>query len=285
VKFLFGLFFFLTINLSAQNGMIPQGNSPIPGSDTLCPLSVVKNYVSPFGFPGKLKFFCCELYKEWYADSTLGQHLPARVQRDCKIIFQDSAHAAVSVWLHDSITSRDYYFYLIKNKNWTVYAIRSLTMSEDAENELKKLDSIPEKDRGKAYTKLHKNSWQFEYDNLKLWVSSDTSLSDYFQKNKKKFYELQKLMVKKGYYGKNDSLVHKALIDKKVIKLNQQLLLRNIEYDKNYPGCVFYLLGGINDNTVGYMYQPDPKKIPHITEKHYIYVRSLGNGWYVFKTT
>ena len=285
MKFFLPVFFLLALNLSAQREIFPPGNAPIPGQDTLSPLHIVQNYVSPNGFPGKLKFFCCELYKEWYADSTLGQQLPADVQRYCKIIFQDSTHAAVSVWLYNNTTSKDYYFYLVKNKNWTIYAIRSLAMSVDAEDELKKLDSIPEKDRGKVYSKSHKNSWQFEHDNLNLWLCSDTTLADYFRVNQKQFYVLQKMMVKKGYYGKNDSLARHAMKDKKILKMNQKLLLRNIQYDKNYPGCVFYLIGGINDNTVGYMFQPDPKKIPHITEKHYIYVREIGNGWYVFKTT
>ncbi len=265
--------------------MIPNGNSPIPGADTLSPLQVVENYVSPNGFPGKMKFFCCEVYKEWYADSTLGQHLPVRVQRDCKIIFQDTAHAVIAVWLHDSVTSRDVYFFLVKVKNWTIYAIRSLVMTDDAQAELARLDSIPKKDRGKVYTKTHENSFVFEYNNLKLWESSDTLLAINFQKNKKKFCQMQKLMEKKGYVGKNDTLVKKGMKDKKIKKLADQSLIRNIDYDKRYPSCVFYIIGGMDDNTVGYLYQPDPKKIPHITEKHYIYLRALGNGWYVFKTT
>jgi len=286
VKFpLLAFFFLITLGLSAQPGKIPPGNYPIKGMDTLSPLQVVEQYVSPDGFPGKLKFFCCEMYREWYADSTLGQHLPKRVERECKVIFQDTGHAVVAVWMHDSATTRDVYFYLVKSKVWTIYAARSLVMTTEAKNELARLDSVPEKDRGKSYTKTHQNTFAFEYNNLKLWSSSDTVLAENFQKNKKKFFELQKLMEKKGYAGKNDTLVNDAQKDKKIKKLTDQLLIRNIDYDIRYPGCVFYIIGGMIDNTVGYMYQPDPKKIPHITEKHYIYLRSLGNGWYVFKTT
>lgn len=282
---LFAFFFFLAIGLSAQPGVIPPGNFPIKGQDTLSPLQVVQKYVSPDGFPGKMKFFCCELDKEWYADSTLGQHLPKRVERECKLLFQDSTHAVVAVWLHDSTTSRDVYFYLVKSKNWTIYSLRALTMTQEAKRELARLDSIPEKERGKTYTKSHENSYAFEYNNLKLWSSSDTALSAYFMKNQKKFFELQKQMQKKGYYGKNDTLVNDGQKDKKIKKLTDQLLIRNIDYDKRYPTCVFYIIGGMMDNTVGYLYQPDPKKVPRITEKHYIYLRALGDGWYVFKTT
>ena len=286
MKFYFLVFLFLiSSGLFAQPGKFPKGKIPVISADTLSPLQIVENYVSPEGFPGKMKFFCCELYNEWYADSTLGQQLPKKVLRECKLISQDSAHAVVAVWLHDSLTSRDVYFFLMKNKNWTVYAIRTLVMSDVAKKELARLDTIPENQRGKIYTKSHPNSYEFECENLKLWGSSDTALSIYFQNHKKEFLKLQNLMQKKGFYGKNDTLVNDGQTNKKIKKITDKLLIRNIDYDKRYPTCVFYIIGGMIDNTVGYMYQPDPKKIPKVMETHYIYLRSVGNGWYVFKTT
>lgn len=231
-----------------------------------------------------MKFFCCELYGEWNADSTLGQHLPKTVLRTCELIFQDSAHATVAVWLQDSITSFDVYFYLVKNKNWTIYAARSLVMRQSAKDALKRLDSIPEKYREEAYTKTHAHSYAFEVANIKLWDNSDNVLASHFNSHKKQFQQIQKRLVKKGF-TKSDSLVVKAIKDKKIKKLANQVLIRGFEYDKRYPGCIFYLIGGIADNTVGYLYQPDPKRIPLITEKHYIIIKPLGDGWYLFKTT
>ncbi len=258
-----------------------QQKSP---SDTLTPLQIVERYVSPNGFPNRLKFFCCELYGEWNADSTLGQNLPRTVQRTSELIFQDTAHAVVSVWLHDSLTSLDIYFYLVKNKNWTMYAVRSLVMRQAAKDALKRLDSIPEKDRGLVYTKTHQHTYAFEQENLELWNNSDNVLIEHFNSHKKQFLEIQKRLVKKGY-TKSDSLVACGMKDKKIKKISNAILIRGFEYDKRYPGCVFYLLGGISDNTVGYLFQPNPNKIPLITEKHYIILKSLGDGWYLFKTT
>jgi hypothetical protein len=269
------VFFLFTVTTFAQQKS---------ASDTLSPLQIVERYVSPNGFPNKMKFFCCELYGEWRADSTLGQHLPRSVQRTSELIFQDTAHATVAVWLHDSITSLDIYFYLVKSQNWTIYAVRSLVMRQSAKDALKRLDSIPLKDRGEAYTKTHAHSYYFESQNLKLWDNSDDVLAEHFQKHKKEFQSMQKQLVKKGF-TKSDSLIVKGIHDKKIKKLAEQTLIRNLEYDKRYPGCVFYLIGGIADNTVGYLYQPDPKKVPLITEKHYIIIKSLGDGWYLFKTT
>ena len=231
-----------------------------------------------------MKFFCCELHQEWNADSTLGQHLPKAVERTSEVIFQDTAHATVAVWLHNENTSLDIYFYLVKNQNWTIYAVRSLVMRQSARDALKRLDSIPEKDRGETYTKSHAHSYSFESKNLQLWDNSDNVLAEHFNSHKKQFIQVQKRLVKKGF-TKADSLVVNAINDKKVKKLTDEVLIRGFEYDKRYPGCIFYLIGGIADNTVGYMYQPDPKKIPLITEKHYIIIKSLGDGWYLFKTT
>lgn len=247
-------------------------------------MQIVQQYVSPDGFPDRMKFFCCELYGEWNADSTLGQHLPKSVQRTSELLFQDTAHATVAVWLHDTITSLDIYFYLVKKQNWTVYAVRSLVMRQSAKDALKRLDSIPQSQRGEAYTKTHAHTYLFERRNLELWDNSDNVLVDHFKTHKKEFAAMQKRLVKKGF-TKQDSLIVKAIKDKKIKKLADEVLIRGFEYDKHYPGCIFYMIGGISDNTVGYLYQPDPKKIPLITEKHYIMLKSLGDGWYLFKTT
>ncbi|HLG04150.1 MAG TPA: hypothetical protein VI731_11180, partial [Bacteroidia bacterium] len=105
------IFFFLSLLAGAQN--------PVR-EDSLSPLQVVEKYVSPDGFPDKLKYFCCEMAREWQADSTFGQQLPKGVKRTCRLVYRDSIHAAVSVWLRDSAISRDYYFYLVKEKRWTI---------------------------------------------------------------------------------------------------------------------------------------------------------------------
>lgn len=231
-----------------------------------------------------MKFFCCELYLEWNADSTLGQNLPRSVQRTSEVIFQDTAHAMVAVWLHDTVTSLDVYFYLLKNQNWTIHAARSLVMKQSARNALKSLDSIPEAQRGEPYSKTHAHSYTFETENLNLWDNSDYVLTAHFNSHKKQFHQVQKRLVKKGF-TKSDTLVGNGIKDKKIKKLTDQMLIRSFEYDRRYPGCIFYVIGGISDNTVGYLYQPDPKKVPIITEKHYIIIKPMGDGWYLFKTT
>lgn len=270
------------VALLCCSSLISIAQSP---GDTLSPLRVVEKYVSPTGFPEKMRHFCCEMYQEWMAPLTLGQQLGLSVQRECHLLFQDTAKAVVTVWLHDSITSMDVYFYLQHRGVWTVYAVRSLVMRDYAKKELIRLDSIPANERGKAYEKKSGHTWQFDYDNTKLWGSADTVLAQYFHNNKAAFTSLEKLRAKKYPLGVNDTIYRSVITDKKIRKQANKILIRDIIVDKHAPGTVLYHLGGVLDNSVGYMYQPDPKKVPPVSAGYFILIRPLGNGWYLYKTT
>lgn len=263
-----------TLNVAAQS---PR--------DTLSPYRVVEKYVSVKGFPDKLRFFCCEMYHEWAAPKTLGEQLAPTVQREVHLLYQDTSRAVVTVWLHDSITSMDVYFYLQHREVWTVYAVRSLVMKAEAEKELQRLDSIPSKQRGKAYKEKWGHTWKFDKDNVGLWSSSDSGLAVHYYKNADRFSELEKLRQKKYPIQKTDSVYKSVMHDKKISKKADAVLIRDILVDPHAPGCVLYFIGGILDNSVGYMYQPDPALVPKPTAGYFILIRPLGNGWYLYKTT
>lgn len=275
MKHAFGILFLLVVHACTAQ-------SP---ADTLSPRRVVEKYVSVNGFPEKLRHFCCEMYHEWMAPQTLGQQLAPSVNREIKVLYEDTGRAVISVWFHDSITTMDVYFYLQHRQVWTVYAVRSLAMKTIAKKELKRLDSIPLEQRGKSYTKATGHTWKFDYDNTSLWGSSDTTLALYFYTHKKQFAEIEKARAKKYPLGANDSAYQVVITDEKLRKKADKLLIRDIIVDKNAPGTVLYLLGGVLDNSVGYLYQPDPSKVPNISAGYFILIRPLGNGWYLYKTT
>lgn len=253
--------------------------------DTLSPLRVVEKYVSPNGFPEKLRHFCCEMYQEWSAPTTLGQQLALTVHRDVHLLYQDTAKAVVTVWLHDSVTSMDVYFYLQHRQVWTVYAVRSLVMKDFAKNELKRLDSIPVSQRGKPYANISNHTWQFDYDNTVLWGKPDTVLAQYFYDHRAAFVKLENIRAKKFPITAGDTINHSVSVDKKMRKQMNKLLLRDILIDSRAVGTVLYHIGGVLDNSVGYMYQPDPAKLPKVSAGYFILIRPLGNGWYLYKTT
>lgn len=255
-----------------------------PG-DTLSPLRVVEKYVSPDGFPEKMRHFCCEMYQEWMAPKTLGQQLSVSVQREVHLLYQDTAKAVVTVWLHDSVTSMDVYFYLQHRTVWTVYAVRSLVMKDFAKKELKRLDSIPVSNRGTAYTNTSGHTWQFDHDNTVLWGQPDTLLATNFYTHRDDFAKLEKMRAKKFPLRQTDSVYTDVLRNKKIARLCVKLLIRDVIIDKHAPGALLYHIGGVLDNSVGYMYQPDPAKVPQVTAGYFILIRPLGGGWYLYKTT
>jgi hypothetical protein len=54
---------------------------------------------------------------------------------------------------------------------------------------------------------------------------------------------------------------------------------------KRASGCVEFIIGGIVDNSVGFMFVPDGLSPPPIDPSNYIYVEPAVDHWYVFKTT
>lgn len=259
-------------------------SAQVPG-DTLSPLRVVEKYVSPNGFPEKMRHFCCEMYQEWMAPKTLGEQLSVSVKREVDLLYQDTNKAVVTVWLHDSVTSMDVYFYLQHRTVWTVYAVRSLVMKDFAKKELKRLDSISVDNRGKAYMNTSGHSWQFDYDNTVLWGQPDTLLASNFYAHRDDFAKLEKMRAKKFPLKLGDSVYTSVLRDKKIAKLATKLLIRDVIIDNHAPGALLYHIGGVLDNSVGYMYQPDSSKVPQVTAGYFILIRPLGNGWYLYKTT
>lgn len=272
---------FVVLLLAVSLGVRAQS---LPG-DTLSPMRVVEKYLSPDGFPEKMRHFCCEMYQEWSAPKTLGQQLAVSVQRDLHVLYQDTARAVITVWLHDSTTTMDVYFYLQHRGVWTVYAVRSLVMTSVAKKELKRLDSIPLEQRGKPYATISTHTWQFDYDNTVLWGKSDTMLAQNFYEHKATFLKLEKMRAKKFPLKASDTLKIDLNVDRKMRKQMNKLLLREIILDPHAPGAVLYHIGGVLDNSVGYMYQPDPAKVPPVTAGYFILIRPLGNGWYLYKTT
>lgn len=278
-------FVLITAFVNAQNTSLPKFSLQPVSPDTLTPLRVVEKYVSPEGFPEKMRHFCCEMYQEWMAPKTLGQQLDSTVIREIHLLYQDTARAVVTVWLHNEKTSMDVYFYLQHRQVWTVYAVRSLVMKDLAKDELKRLDSIPQNERGKTYTKQHGHSWQFDRDNAMLWSSPDTIIANHFHLTKARFGQLEKMRAKMYMVSPTDSIDSTYFASKKMRKAMDKLLIRAIRSDRNAPGAVLYLIGGVLDNTVGYMYQPDPRKVPQVSAGYFILIRPLGGGWYLYKTT
>lgn len=49
--------------------------------------------------------------------------------------------------------------------------------------------------------------------------------------------------------------------------------------------CINFLIGGMVDNYVGYIYVKDKKDLPEMNADRVIMIREIENGWYIYKTT
>jgi hypothetical protein len=201
------------------------------------------------------------------------------------LIQQDSSSACIAVWLHDSLTSRDYYFFLRKHITWQIKAIRSLTYSQSARSELLRLGGIPEEQRGIPYSSKHAHSYAFDSGNLRLWLSSDSILKDHFYTNRVAFLQLLEVLKQDTSSMISDSLLQLQVKQSIIQNQLEELLLQGSSVDRDYPRCLLFVIGGIDDNRVGYLYQPHKTKLPPVSERYYILLESLGEGWYLFKTT
>lgn len=110
--------------------------------------------------------------------------------------------------------------------------------------------------------------------NAKLVLASDSALKEYFKANRSSIEQLR-TMYSSGSSSESPSEEAQKLID--------ALHLSSVSVN---PGYVQIVIGGILDNTVGYLYLSDPDQSPpQMTGRQWIYVEEIAPRWYIFKTT
>jgi hypothetical protein len=102
-----------------------------------------------------------------------------------------------------------------------------------------------------------------------LTVKLDSELKEYLQKNIKLF----DVIVKNA----KDS-------PDKATEIAQSLYINFVKYQPE-TGIVDVNIGGILDNSVGYLYVPDGATAPRMSYENYIYLEQVNENWYVYKTT
>ncbi len=165
----------------------------------------------------------------------------------------------------------DVYFYLQFDGGWRVGAVRLLSLTgiiEQVYLGLKAKSALTEEEKG-------------IFENSKLTLSADKELKTWFLQNRKALAELYTLLQTKG---KNAAL-YLNRDDKKFPEAAQLLRTLNLSSASIQPnGNIEIVIGGITDNTVGFVYSP-LKEPPQISPSSYIWVEEIAAGWYLFRTT
>ena len=273
------LFLLLWLRLSA---------APAP---PLVPLQIAEQFVAPTGWPAMQDYLCCEVASQ-AKRQTLGQQIPAQLQRTCQLVQQGPAAAVVAVELRDSVSGRDFYLHFSKEADgWKLRAIRNLAMTHLGPPMVSLLTALPPAEVAQYDLKHPDARHAFAVGNLRLWTSADADLIAHFEKHRPKFEELRRLVQAGRYFdapadGPNDAGEQAANAAPAVHALLRQLYLGRVSRrETGCASCLEFVIGGKVNSTVGLLYQPQAAELPLMEPNHLIVLRPLGQGWYLYKTT
>ncbi|RWY52264.1 hypothetical protein [Mucilaginibacter gilvus] len=261
-------------------------------AQTYTPLELCKRILSRDTLP-YIKKYCAGDFEGHPNGSDFAPHLKVSFT----VLKQTDKTAVINVTLSDSTgNSLDTYFHLAKDSIWKVNAFRALAMTgmlQQMYDELKKMTPaqidkiIAEPLRKGKDHRIFKSRDEYQYllNNTELTLASDDKIVAHFQKNKEAFEQLKADLLTSPSVGKRNFIqalgAKNALSDKL-----KALYLHNAELDgEQTTNTVILNIGGIVDNYVGYMYIKDSKDVPEMSGDHFIMIRSIGDGWYLYKTT
>lgn len=213
-----------------------------------------------------------------------------------KELYQDKFKSLVAVNLKSSNSDFDAYLHFEKIGNeWKAVAFRSLALVGIIYEIIAQLERYPWDSIQKMTDKqvkelklskdISKEEFDFELNNSRMIVASDSYLIEYFKTNAIAFDELKDLALAAL---KNDSSSDEraiVLIDENDIRC-RKLLLRSV-YARGWdvPIGIKFEIGGMVDNTVGFLYSNEKGVFDLLSPNGVIMIISIGNGWYLYKTT
>lgn len=200
-----------------------------------------------------------EMLKYYLDKPTFGQNLPRDVRAQFRELVKRKNRAVYAVLLSDGHTTGDWYAFLVRESGgWKLSAVRDLALPPLFYMVLRHL----------RQTGQRTPSEEWQYRNMLLTTKSDNELKAYLRKNLVAFRNVITLFSK----GKKASAELAA----------KHLLIGSLDRDgKRY----MLTIGGILDNSVGFMYVAPGGRAPDMSPDNFIYVEEVVGGWYLYKTT
>lgn len=257
------------------------------------PIDLAKKIFGKEKFPGIDKFIIGE-----YKGEPNGQDLHKGTTTKFMLLGQTEKTAVVAMTILDSSgTGLDTYLHFEKDMVWKMSAFRALAMTgiiEQVKVELEKMtpqqiDDIIAKSRengGKDNAMFSsKEEYNFELGNARLTLELDENIIKHFLANQNIFERLKNLALEQLANQQQDEERRTKLIEN--LKADYQKVLISSVSTGGYElgNCINFSIGGMLDNTVGYLYVKDKKYLPAMNPERVIMIREIGNGWYMYKTT
>ena len=188
---------------------------------------------------------------------------------DAMIFLPDAKNAVGRIQLTGKDRIVDLYFYFALEDSWRISAVRTLALTGIIEGAYQYLKSKPARTADE----------ETEFANMELLLSSDKVLREWFRQHAtamNKLYEASKVM-KRGDFSSADNPQY--------AELKRQLLALHFSLaEMKENGNVEFVIGGVTDNTVGFLYSPTDQP-PRISSNQYIWVEGVAPRWYLFRTT
>jgi hypothetical protein len=218
----------------------------VVASEVGSPKWIVESFFSSDHFPNKEKYYTGEM-TNYLADANMGSRMPTNVTTQIRSLDNESIFA---ITYSDGTQEANWYCFLKKEEGeWKLEAVRTLAQQEIVYQCIYELSQ-----------KERTEDEEWDYQNMLLQVSSDSKLKQYLKDN---LLQFEKMISDPG---KKDETAHSLHLDSAI-------------------GHTF-LIGGILDNSVGFLYVPKDEDPPQPSSGDgYIYIEHITGNWYIYKTT
>lgn len=256
------------------------------------PLALAKAMFAREPVPGLEKHFAGE-----YQGRPNGTDLPAKATTSFLLLHQGEASAVVNLTIADSTGKVfDTYLHFKKDSVWKVTAFRSLAMTgmiAGIQNLLESLsetqvDSIVSRAQGDTLgisLFASKEEYVFLLGNSRLTLAADQELINYFNQNREGFERIKDSVLRK-VEGRTIDSERAQHLGEELVPAYKKLFISSISVGGYQFGeNLNFLIGGMLDNAVGFLFVRDEKDLPEMNPARIIMLREIGNGWYLYKTT
>lgn len=259
---------------------------------TYRPLDLAKKIFSQDSFPHIGNYI-----KGEYEGRPNGQDLHKGAITRFTLLDQAEKNAVGGMTILDSSGKGiDTYLHFEKDTVWKMSAFRALAMTgiiEQVKNQLENMtsqqvDEMIAKSKNKKkgdFSIASRDEYDFQLGNVRLTLELDENIAKHFLANQSEFERLKSLALAQLEKEKTNEEGSIKLIENYKVDYKKLFISSVSTGGYELGSCINFLIGGILDNAVGYIYVKDKKDLPKMNPSNIIMVKEIGNGWYIYKTT
>jgi hypothetical protein len=224
------------------------------------PAWILESFFTQTTFPTPDRFYTGEM-RRYLENPPMGAYVPPGYSHKIDILLESADSAVYRFTYSNSERAGDWYAFLVREEEvWKLSAVRTLAIPRFV-RELR--DSLRAKE-----TRDEKE--ESELAKMDLMFSPDIELKAYLSDHIASFESIADRLIKGESAADLKSESDKLKID-------------HLSITKE--GWVQFIIGGVLDNAVGYVFVPAGKKPPTMSEENFILVERVKDGWFLIKTT